>query len=81
MTAASLRWLLMHSKLDAAKGDGLLIGASSQAHLEENLAACQVQEPLPEAVVAALDAAWSNCQADCPSYERGYSATETVSHG
>ena len=35
--------------------------------------ACARQEPLPDAVVAAYDKAWGNCQADCPSYERGYS--------
>lgn len=45
---ATFQWLLQESQLDARKGDGVLLGASSLAQLDENLAACQ-------RVVAAAD--------------------------
>ena len=36
---ASLLWLYSHSRLDGARGDGVVLGASSEAHLEANLGA------------------------------------------
>lgn len=38
-------------------GDNILIGASSKAHLEENLVDLE-KGPLPEKVVRVLDEAW-----------------------
>ncbi|TRM58039.1 NADP-dependent oxidoreductase domain-containing protein [Schizophyllum amplum] len=50
----ALRWMQHHSKLTPE--DGVILGASSAAQLEEN---CKASEkgPLPEEVVAALDEA------------------------
>jgi aflatoxin B1 aldehyde reductase len=73
MTDAAFRWLKYHSQLDPAKGDGIIIGASSMGHLTENVEYCLKRDPLPDAVVDALDAAWDNCRPDCPPYQRGYS--------
>ena len=42
--------------------------------LQANLAALRSEAPLPQPVVAALDAAWAKCQPDCPCYHRGHSA-------
>lgn len=55
-SAAALRWLYSHSGLDGAKGDGVILGASSAAHLEENLAAAAAAargELLPAGVLEA----------------------------
>jgi aflatoxin B1 aldehyde reductase len=58
MVAATYAWLLCHSQLSASAGDGLLIGASSLAQLEENLTACHSASTLPAAVASAFDTAW-----------------------
>ncbi|KAJ5723420.1 Aldo/keto reductase [Penicillium malachiteum] len=50
----ALRWLSHHSQLKAEKGDGIIIGASSLKHLEENLVALS-HGPLPEYVVEAIN--------------------------
>ena len=71
---ATYTWLLRHSALTAE--DGVLIGASSTAQLDANLAACEraAKEPLPPPVVAAFDAAWGyTCDGAFP-YWRSYSA-------
>jgi aflatoxin B1 aldehyde reductase len=54
---AAHRWLVRHSQLDAAKGDGVIIGASKLSHLEQNVAACRRADPLPEAVLLEIEAA------------------------
>lgn len=55
-TAAALRWLVHHSPLDAAHGDGIILGASSTAQLAENLTAVQ-GGPLPQAALDAIETA------------------------
>lgn len=75
MTAAALRWLKHHSALRS--GDGVILGASQIAHLEQNLDALE-GGPLPEAIVAAMDAHWEACRPDCPAYERGHSKIPEV---
>eukprot|EP00930_Biecheleria_cincta_P024534 TRINITY_DN1754_c1_g1_i1.p1 TRINITY_DN1754_c1_g1~~TRINITY_DN1754_c1_g1_i1.p1 ORF type:complete len:393 (+),score=65.35 TRINITY_DN1754_c1_g1_i1:59-1180(+) len=59
MVPATYSWLLRHSQLDGCQGDGLLLGASSLAQLEQNLEACLAAEPLPPSVLSAFDAAWA----------------------
>ena len=54
----ALRWLAHHSQLSKELGDGIIVGASSTHHLEENLKALD-QGPLPQEVVDALDAGWA----------------------
>lgn len=54
----SLRWLAHHSLLlSEEKGDAVLMGASSAAHLESNLVDLE-KGPLPDEVVEALDRGW-----------------------
>jgi aflatoxin B1 aldehyde reductase len=54
----ALRWLNHHSALKRELGDGVIVGASSTKHLEENLKALD-EGPLPEDVVEALDEGWA----------------------
>lgn len=53
----ALRWVSHHSLMKRTYGDNILIGASSKAHLEENLVDLE-KGPLPEKVVRVLDEAW-----------------------
>ncbi|CDO69955.1 hypothetical protein BN946_scf184836.g29 [Trametes cinnabarina] len=66
MAEIALRWLAHHSLLSREKGDAVLIGASSIAHVEQNLLDLE-KGPLPaqlsfmhaaEEVVQALDEVW-----------------------
>jgi aflatoxin B1 aldehyde reductase len=68
---AAFRWLAHHSCLDQARGDGILIGASSMNQLEQNLAA-PGNGPLPEAVVSAFGTAWDEARPDSPEYFNFY---------
>ena len=52
---AAQRWLVHHSLLDAAHGDGVILGASSVEQLQANLVACVNSEPLPPTVVQAFE--------------------------
>lgn len=70
--AAALRWLYSHSQLDGAKGDGVILGASSVSHLEDNLAAAR-GGTLPASVLEAIDAACHVCRPAAPPYSRGHS--------
>jgi aflatoxin B1 aldehyde reductase len=68
----ALRWCVHHSELKTrAKGgnDGVIIGVSSFAQLESNLADLE-KGPLPEEVVKALDEAWMIAKATAPVYFR-----------
>ena len=55
--------------MSGKRGDCIIIGASNEAHVEANLQGVQGGE-LPAAVVQAFDAAWHECEADCPPYFR-----------
>ena len=68
MTAAALAWMRHHSGLDAAS-DAVIIGASTLEQLGSNLRGCRT-DALPEALVAAYDAAWTSCRPDCTPYFR-----------
>ena len=69
MAEAALRWLCYHSPLDAGKGDGIILGASSPEQLDSNLNACR-NGAIPEELVAAFDEAWRIAQPRCPRYFR-----------
>mmetsp|Transcript_90099 Transcript_90099/g.160459 ORF Transcript_90099/g.160459 Transcript_90099/m.160459 type:complete len:420 (+) Transcript_90099:33-1292(+) len=71
MTNVALRWLIHHSRLDAAHGDGIILGVSKGSHLVANLSAWQAG-PLSEDLVEACDAAWQAARPACESYFRGY---------
>ena len=67
LTEVALRWLQHHSVLTPE--DGVIIGASSVAQLEQNLVDSE-KGPLPQDVVAALDEAFKAVGFDAPSYWR-----------
>lgn len=73
MVPATYAWLLRHSQLDAAKGDGVLLGASSVGQLEENLVSCTTAPTLPAPVVAAFDGAFDSCKDGAFPFWRSYS--------
>jgi len=58
MIECAFRWLTNHSSLNIKDGsDGIIIGVSSLAQLDENLKDCE-KGPLPQEVLDALDKAW-----------------------
>ncbi|KAJ3024272.1 hypothetical protein HKX48_003097 [Thoreauomyces humboldtii] len=63
------RWLAHHSKIDFSLGDGIIIGASSFVHAEQNLLDFK-KGPLPPAILPVLDAAWSQTKSIAPMYFR-----------
>ena len=71
MVDATYRWLCCHSVL--GPDDGILLGASSLAQLDENLAACKGVEPLTEAMVQAFEEAYQLIEDPFP-YWRSYSS-------
>ncbi|TWU71004.1 hypothetical protein ED733_001885 [Metarhizium rileyi] len=64
---AALRWLSHHSALKEEHGDGIIIGASSMAQLEANLADLE-KGPLPEELVKAFEEAWGLVKGVCKPY-------------
>ncbi|CAK5275984.1 unnamed protein product [Mycena citricolor] len=58
MIEVALRWTMHHSLMKREFGDAVLIGASSMAHIKQNLADFE-KGALPEDVVEALDEAWA----------------------
>ncbi|KAF9367965.1 hypothetical protein CPB97_005109, partial [Podila verticillata] len=62
---SALRWMAHHSGL--GPNDGIIIGASSLRHLEENFKDI-AKGPLPEAMVTAFDEAWEHVKVACPPY-------------
>ncbi|XP_029434757.1 LOW QUALITY PROTEIN: aflatoxin B1 aldehyde reductase member 2 [Rhinatrema bivittatum] len=69
LTAAALRWMYHHSKLQGMSGDAVIVGMSSMEQLLQNLDAAE-EGPLLPAVVEAFDKAWHLTAADCPNYFR-----------
>ncbi|TFY74839.1 hypothetical protein EWM64_g9173 [Hericium alpestre] len=61
------RWIHHHSLLQP--GDGITFGASSVAHLEQNITNAE-KGPLPDDVVAAIDLAHKVVGLDAPFYAR-----------
>ena len=72
--AAALRWLVHHSALAGGPEGGedehgIILGATSDAHLLANLDACE-QGPLPDELVALLDEGWERVRPACIKYFR-----------
>lgn len=67
MTEIALRWVQHHSVLNPE--DGIIVGASSAAQLEENCVNSE-KGPLPAEVVDALDEAYKAVGFDAPTYWR-----------
>eukprot|EP00122_Pirum_gemmata_P008536 Pgem_evm2s7871 len=77
MAEASLRWLTNHSQLNSNLNDGLIVGASSMQHYNDNMASLTANTPLPDALVKAFDVGYELCKNNCPSYSRGYSGSQS----
>lgn len=68
MIETALRWTVHHSALKVKDGnDGIIIGVSSAAQLEDNLTNLE-KGPLPEELVKSLDEAWVIAKADTANY-------------
>ena len=65
----AMSWLVNHSLLDADRGDGIILGASSVDHLVQNMAACE-QAPLSLEILDILDRGWEIIKPDCFKYFR-----------
>ncbi|TFK46415.1 Aldo/keto reductase [Heliocybe sulcata] len=63
----ALRWVSHHSQMKKEYGDAILIGASSVAHIKQNLIDLE-KGPLPEDVVHALDDAWASLKGNTFPY-------------
>jgi len=67
---AAIRWLKHHSALGSPWAEhGIIIGASSFAHLQQNLKAMK-GEALPKDIVDVFDAAWETVRPSCIKYFR-----------
>ena len=53
---AALRWIAYHSKL-VGPGDGIILGASKIAQVDQNVEAI-AKGPLPDEVVQAIEGVW-----------------------
>ncbi|KAI2509211.1 Aldo/keto reductase-like protein [Fragilaria crotonensis] len=73
MVEGTYRWLLCHSMLD--EHDGILLGASSLAQLQENLEACKASEkgPLSPDLLGAFEGAFALTEEGAFPYWRSYS--------
>lgn len=67
MAEAAYRWLCFHSSMDASKEDGILLGASRQEQMTQNMAATKKGE-LPISITETMDAAWEIAKPDSPAY-------------
>ncbi len=65
----AMSWLVNHSLLDSDHGDGIILGASSVEHLEQNMMACK-QPSLPQPVLDVLDRGWEIIKPNCFRYFR-----------
>ncbi|KAJ4496608.1 NADP-dependent oxidoreductase domain-containing protein [Lentinula lateritia] len=67
MAEIALRWVSHHSLMKREYGDAILIGASSLAHIRQNLINLE-KGPLPEEVITALDKAWESVKPYASKY-------------
>ena len=65
----AMSWLCHHSLMDVTRGDGIILGASSPGHLEQNMAACSTG-PLPQSILDILDRGWEIIKPNCFRYFR-----------
>jgi aflatoxin B1 aldehyde reductase len=68
MLPTALRWLMHHSLLRGASGDGVILAASNLRQWEENLSSLSGE--LPAEVREAMDRAWKKALPECPPYFR-----------
>ncbi|MBP3728879.1 MAG: aldo/keto reductase [Lachnospiraceae bacterium] len=75
LVEAVLRWLCHHSMLEEDKGDGVILGASRAAHLEQNLKAA-AGGALSRELCEAFREAWEISRPDSPEYFTLYGGKE-----
>ena len=63
--ALAYRWITYHSTLSAKVGDGIIIGASKPAQLEETLTVVE-DGPLDEKTVRRVDEIWKKVEDHAP---------------
>jgi aryl-alcohol dehydrogenase-like predicted oxidoreductase len=61
----ALSWLLDHTATDC-----VILGASKQEHLEQNLAAVEKSRPLSPSLLAVCDSVWEKLRGVTPKYNR-----------
>lgn len=61
----ALRWIVHNSILNKANGDGVVIGASSTAQIEESVRALE-KGPISDKAVKAIDEIWEGIKDDAP---------------
>lgn len=71
MVEAAYRWLVNHSCMKTELNDGILLGASRQEQMTQNLEAAK-RGPLPETILSAMDVAWEIAKPDSPAYFKFY---------
>lgn len=71
MTEAALRWLVHHSKISSGKENGIIIGASTEEQLRENLKAVK-GDKLPDKIIDAFNEGWEICKPISPKYFKYY---------
>ena len=74
---AAYIWLIHHSRLDAERDDGIIIGASRLSQLEQNLTFFG-KEPLPQGIQNAFEDAWELTKNDAPPYFRNFASSSEV---
>lgn len=68
---AVYRWLAYHSMLNPERGDGIIIGASTNRQLLQNISYIN-RGSLPDDVVKAIEDAWTVSKVDAPEYFKFY---------
>jgi len=64
----AFRWLCFHSLL--REGDEIIIGGSSVIHIQSNLTALSLAEPLSPALLERVIQGWLLAQDGCAPYHR-----------
>ena len=66
-TEAAFRWLVHHSFLNNEKSDGIVLGASNQKQMQQNLEFIK-EGALPDSILTAYNEAWEETKKDSPVY-------------
>lgn len=74
---AAYRWIANHSMLSERRYDGVIVGASKQGQLEQNIASLS-KGPLPREVLEAMEKAWDMTADEAPDYFRFYAEGKAI---
>jgi aflatoxin B1 aldehyde reductase len=73
LAEAAIRWLMHHSKLNQFSGSSVILGASGQVQLEQNITAAS-RDRLPDDLILAFDDAQKIAKPKSPKYFQSYKA-------